>query len=110
LDREAEESRKNFFYTRRHEYPGYATYLVSGKFKCEGNLESHFFPYHEITLSPVLRVLRMIYKDTAIKYSFMRLQDENWQVKQFVFGPELPALGRFGIYEVTMGWRRMEGG
>jgi hypothetical protein len=39
---------QTYFYTRRHDHfaDGYITYLVSGHFTCEGDLNSTFFPYH----------------------------------------------------------------
>jgi hypothetical protein len=73
-------------------------------------MESLFFPYHEIPLTLSLRATRLFYRDLAIKYSLMQLNDDNWQGKHFVFGPELPALGRFDIYEISMGWRKVESG
>jgi hypothetical protein len=43
----------------------------------------------------------LTYKNLTIKYNFMYL-NSNSNSKQFAFGPELPELGKFGIYELNM--------
>lgn len=69
------------------------------------------FPYHEVLLQLAIKTMKLVFRDITIKYNLMRLaQDEKeWEVSQFAFGPELPELGKFGIYDLNLHFRKVEG-
>jgi hypothetical protein len=79
-----------------------SNHFVSGIFDCGFELNSSFFPYHEIESKLVIHVDHQYYKDVMIRYNLIFPEEFLETNDQFNFIFPSLANSKFGIYSVDL--------